>query len=823
MADASVLGPAGPGKGKGKGGAGRGRGGREPNEQYSRRLTRILRHSAKEDGIPIDDAGWVEVDVLLARQEFRGLQLPDVQRIVADCRKQRFCLKEEAGRHFIRANQGHSMEVPDLDLQPVTAAAEAPTVVHGTYHACWPTIQREGLCRMARQHIHFAVGRPGAGAVISGMRSNAQVLIFLDVEKCLQDGVLLLRSANNVILCPGVGDTGGLPPAYFKRVEDSATGRILLGAENSDAPSPGQLPQPRPVMTTPNTANTAPSMEKAGSGAGAVGQAEREESRLDQERAALETELKAAAAEEARQLEVMAGKRTYTEAFDEERVPETGGSGDPPSEDSDSDDEPAAPQPGAESVEALLSLFDAAPAPTATDAAESSTRPNRTILSPEEKTELLLLVKHMANICDSDVSSREQRLQVTPLVSRLVDLVPATQAFFAGHGWRGLRFRRRRFDAARLKRELSPLKRLEDAVLNAQAKGAGPKVSYAEAADQAVLRRTLFVAGLPTDGGGAGVQALFAEHGPLAQPVVLGAALDARLAGTALVQYAVPSAAAKARSLHGMLFQGQPLAVSVATALQATAFGVLLPSAKAKGEGGSSAPAPSTAAPAPAEARTALLVKGLPASQPAPLLEHSLQQLFRPYGPCTFALSPASGGPSGPTAIVQYQSEPSAVSAVQRVNGVAYQGNRIVVHFATADEVAEHGQLHPYQPAMPGLGVPATPFGTPAAGGARPGGGTRPSPASPSPATPLYRRNPFGSGPRPGPGVAVAASPGPPMTRSPTPAAVPPPERKKQVQSKKAMDTYLSEYEKFYLEQMDRDVSEYAATLSGAASPGQGT
>lgn len=48
---------------------------------------------------------------------------------------------------------------------------------------------------------------------------------------------------------------------------------------------------------------------------------------------------------------------------------------------------------------------------------------------------------------------------------------------------------------------------------------------------------------------------------------------------------------------------GQPLAVSVATALQATAFGVLLPSAKAKGEGGSSAPAPSTAAPAPAGVR----------------------------------------------------------------------------------------------------------------------------------------------------------------------------------------------------------------------------
>lgn len=42
----------------------------------------------------------------------------------------------------------------------------------------------------------------------------------------------LVDGPNNVILCPGVGDTGGLPPAYFKRVEDSATGCILLGAEN---------------------------------------------------------------------------------------------------------------------------------------------------------------------------------------------------------------------------------------------------------------------------------------------------------------------------------------------------------------------------------------------------------------------------------------------------------------------------------------------------------------------------------------------------------------------------------------------------------------
>lgn len=47
-----------------------------------------------------------------------------------------------------------------------------------------------------------------------GMRSSAQVLIYLDVQKALDDGIPLFLSANSVVLTPGIGPKG---PHLFKQ------------------------------------------------------------------------------------------------------------------------------------------------------------------------------------------------------------------------------------------------------------------------------------------------------------------------------------------------------------------------------------------------------------------------------------------------------------------------------------------------------------------------------------------------------------------------------------------------------------------------------
>ena len=45
-----------------------------------------------------------------------------------------------------------------------------------------------------------------------------EILIYLDVEKALADGIKLFRSANNVILSPGIN--GIIPAKYFLKVVD---------------------------------------------------------------------------------------------------------------------------------------------------------------------------------------------------------------------------------------------------------------------------------------------------------------------------------------------------------------------------------------------------------------------------------------------------------------------------------------------------------------------------------------------------------------------------------------------------------------------------
>lgn len=55
------------------------------------------------------------------------------------------------------------------------------------------------------------------------MRTSAQVLVYLDLEAALKDGVVFEKSSNNVILSPGDAD-GFVLKKYFKAVLDAKSG-----------------------------------------------------------------------------------------------------------------------------------------------------------------------------------------------------------------------------------------------------------------------------------------------------------------------------------------------------------------------------------------------------------------------------------------------------------------------------------------------------------------------------------------------------------------------------------------------------------------------
>ncbi|XP_069738718.1 tRNA 2'-phosphotransferase 1 isoform X2 [Phaenicophaeus curvirostris] len=161
----------------GGGGRGRRREG-DPSVRLSKRLSYVLRHGAAAVGLSLGPDGFAEVGALLGLPAFAGVSEDDVRRVVSGDPKGRFTLRPDPLR--IRANQGHSLPVPLLELRALPPPALPPTLVHGTRRSRWPLIRAGGLKAMGRNHIHLAGGLPGDPGVRSGMRPDSEVAIFID-------------------------------------------------------------------------------------------------------------------------------------------------------------------------------------------------------------------------------------------------------------------------------------------------------------------------------------------------------------------------------------------------------------------------------------------------------------------------------------------------------------------------------------------------------------------------------------------------------------------------------------------------------------------
>ena len=159
----------------------------------------------------------------------------------------------DPGAYMIRASQGHSLSTVSSEklLTPILLSdPKTPRlVVHSTYPGPWEQIKQSGgLKPMGRKHIHFATNLPsalpplsrdkplkvpmtegGGDVVLSGMRRDATVLVWVDVQRSAQGGVKWWRSANGVVLTEGVEGRLGLE--FVAWVERRGTGEILYGTK----------------------------------------------------------------------------------------------------------------------------------------------------------------------------------------------------------------------------------------------------------------------------------------------------------------------------------------------------------------------------------------------------------------------------------------------------------------------------------------------------------------------------------------------------------------------------------------------------------------
>ncbi|ANB13235.1 Tpt1p [Sugiyamaella lignohabitans] len=201
-----------------------------PDVKLSKGLSQTLRHGAEKQGITLASQGFASVSELLAHSKFKPYTFEDIKRVVDSNAKKRFTLApietiespdpNDPSHWQIKANQGHSLKsVEDPGLKPLLKPEDFPEIVlHGTSIAAWQQIKETGISRMKRNHIHMASGRPGDDHVVSGVRNNAKVLIFINCQAALDLGIPFFLSENGVILSPG-NKQGIIPPSVFLKVE----------------------------------------------------------------------------------------------------------------------------------------------------------------------------------------------------------------------------------------------------------------------------------------------------------------------------------------------------------------------------------------------------------------------------------------------------------------------------------------------------------------------------------------------------------------------------------------------------------------------------
>lgn len=158
----------------------------------SRRISRLLRHTAGDRGLTMSADGWVAIADVLAELRMSSAALAVA---VDENDKQRL----QVDRDRIRACQGHSLEGMPVTREALENSWERvyPTDLlwHGTNRAVLPAIQREGLRPGRRTHVHLAASKDSP----VGRRTAVEVLLGVD-------------SGNlEVYLAPqrGVADAGG--------------------------------------------------------------------------------------------------------------------------------------------------------------------------------------------------------------------------------------------------------------------------------------------------------------------------------------------------------------------------------------------------------------------------------------------------------------------------------------------------------------------------------------------------------------------------------------------------------------------------------------
>ena len=162
----------------------------------SRKLCFILRHDFINKHLQCDECGYVNVKDIFLKYSLPSISYQELELIISSNDKKRFHLIiKQDKEYYIRANQGHSNSIGSLIkdeliferiLNPLHFCA------HSTKQEYIYSILKNGLQKKNRKHIHFV-------SEINKYKTKSNVIIIIDMKKCLEAEMMFFKSFNDVI------------------------------------------------------------------------------------------------------------------------------------------------------------------------------------------------------------------------------------------------------------------------------------------------------------------------------------------------------------------------------------------------------------------------------------------------------------------------------------------------------------------------------------------------------------------------------------------------------------------------------------------------
>lgn len=156
--------------------------------ERSKKLSYLLRHKPESAGLHLDKEGWCELTEFLSKTDFT---FEELTAIIENDAKGRYTLQRGLKVDYIRANQGHTVNVKITFEKAVPPAL----LYHGTALSLIPVLEKQGLKPMERHHVHLSSDLATAQSV-SSRRKGQTVVINIDAKAMVADGFQFFISTN---------------------------------------------------------------------------------------------------------------------------------------------------------------------------------------------------------------------------------------------------------------------------------------------------------------------------------------------------------------------------------------------------------------------------------------------------------------------------------------------------------------------------------------------------------------------------------------------------------------------------------------------------